>query len=83
VIPIDHVARHVRVATIEVAQHVLVADESGGVGEGGSAPRMIEMAVAVDDVTHRHLEPAAELVLQPRRERRVNRIAQDDAVGCD
>ena len=82
-IAIDHVAGHVRVAAVHVPQHVLVGDEPGRVGEDGAARCVIEVAVAVDDVAHRHLEAAAELVLQPGGERRIDRIAEDDAVARD
>ena len=80
-IAIDHVARHVRVAAVHVPQHVLVRDELGRVGEDVSAGGVIEVAVAVDNVPHRHREAAAELVLQPCRERRIDGIAEDDAVA--
>ncbi len=80
-IAIDHVARHMRVAAVHVPQHVLVGDEPGRVGEDGAARRVIEVAVAVDDVPHRHHEAAAEFLLQPRRERRIDGIAEDDAVA--
>ncbi len=80
VVAVDHVARHLRVAAVHVAQHVLVADERCGVRERGAAGGVIEVAVAVDDVAHGLAREArVELALQPRRERLVDRIAEDDA----
>ena len=80
VVAVDHVARHLRVAAVHVAQHVLVRDERRRVREHGAARRMIEVAVAVDDVAHGAAgEARVELALQPRRERLVDRVAQDDA----
>ena len=82
-IAIDHVARHVWVAAVHVPEHVLVGDEPRGVGEDGSAGRVIEMTVAVDHVPHRHGEAARQFVLQPYRERGIDRVAEDDAVARD
>ena len=81
-VAIDHVARHLRVAAVHVAQHVLVTDERRGVRECGAAGGMIEVAMAVDDVAHGAAgEARVELALQPRRERLVDRVAEDDSRG--
>ncbi len=41
------------------------------------------MAVAVDDVADRNLEPLCQLLFQPGGERGVDRVAEDDALGRD
>jgi hypothetical protein len=44
---------------------------------------VVEVAVAVDHIAHRHLEPAAQLTLQPGAKAGIDRVAEDDAVAGD
>ena len=48
VVAIDHVARHLRVTTVHVSQHVLVADESGGRREYGATRGMGKKGVPLE-----------------------------------
>ena len=83
VVAVVHVARHVGIAAVHVAGHVLVGDERGGAGKHRAAGGVVVVAVAVDDVAHRHLESRVQLGLEPRGEVGVDRIAEDDAGGGD
>ena len=58
-----------------------MADELGRVGEDDAARGVIPVAVRVEHVADRHLEPRRDLRLEPAREVAVDRIAHDDAVG--
>src|SRR5687768_12691253 len=80
VVAVDHVAGHLRVTAVHVAQHVFVGDENRRVREDATARRMVEMAVAVDDVADGLARKArVELTLEPWREVLVDRIAEDDS----
>ena len=65
----------------ERRQHVAVADELRGVREHHTARRVVPVAMGVEDVADRHLEPRRDLAFQPAREVAVDRIAHDDALG--
>jgi hypothetical protein len=83
VVAVDHVARHVGIAPVHVAQHVFMRYEGRGICKHAAACRVIEVTVAVDDVTHRHLEAFVQLRPQPACELQVDRVAEDDAGGGD
>ena len=77
---VQHVARHLRDASVHLAQHVLLRHEMRRVREHAGAFRVIEVAVAVDDVPDRpSREALAELGFEPGGERLADRVAQDDA----
>src|SRR5262249_5879761 len=84
VIPIDHVARHVRVPSIHVSKHTLLCDETCSVFENSPSFHVIPMTMAVDDVTDcLSREPLLELALKPFCKVRTDGIYHEDAFRCD
>ena len=65
----------------QVAEHVGVTYELGRIGEHRPTRRVVPVVVAVDDVAHRHAESRRELLFQPQRELRAERVGEDDPLG--
>src|SRR5262249_52073143 len=84
VVPVDHVARHVRIPTVHISKYAFLGNETCSVFENGSAFHVIPMTVAIDDVTNGlSREPLLKLTLKPLRKVCAERIYKDDAVRRD
>ncbi len=82
VVAVLHVSRHVRPAAVHVLEKPLLRhDVRVTVGEHGSAPRMVGVTVAQDDIAHRLAgKLARQLALEPVGEVGVDGVDQQDAV---
>ena len=56
-----------------------MSGEPSRIRENCSAFNVIPMAVAVDDIPHRHFEALGELLFHPRRKGGIDGIGEDDA----
>src|SRR5262249_52640086 len=84
VVPVDHVARHVRISSVHISKYTLLRNKPRSVSENGSALHMIPMTVAIDNVTNGLAwEPLLKLALKPFRKVRADRIYKDDAFRSD
>lgn len=78
-VAVDHVAGHVGEAAIHVCQHAFLRDDRRCALEHGGAFDVVEVAVAVDDILHRHVEALGEFFLQPRGVGDVQWVGENDA----
>src|SRR5262245_34418652 len=81
VVAIIHVARHMRIAAVHVAEHALLGDEPRRFRKYGAALDVIPMTVAVDHIADRRVRKSlGELSLEPIGKIRVDGIDDDDAL---
>src|SRR5262245_12172426 len=84
VVPVDHIARHVRISSVHVSKYAFLRNKPCSAFENCSAFHVIPVTVAINNVTNGlSREPLLELALKPFREICTQRIYEDDAVRSD